>query len=111
MTSSTSCASGSSAPRASTTGTGSQARPASRRESSNATQTGTFSWAPAFSTSSCSFSDETVGNHTTRAPSRAATSTARALSPPTERLSVIVPSTVTPGTAAATTCARSAVEL
>ena len=65
----------------------------------------------AFSTSSCSFTDETVGNHTTRAPSRAATSTARALSPPTERLSVIVPSTVTPGTAAATTCARSAVEL
>ncbi len=108
-TSSTASASGRSAARSSTTGTGSQARPVSRSDSSNSTQTGTFAWAPGRSTSSCSFTEETVGNQTIRAPWRAATSTASGLRPPTARLSVIVPSTVTPGTAAATTCARSVV--
>ena len=44
-----------------------------------------------------------------RAPWRAATSTAVALRPPTEWLSVIVPSALMPGTAAVTTAARSAV--
>ena len=72
-----------------------EARP--EEESSNATQTGTFSCAPALSSSCCSLTAETVGNHTMRAPCRAATSTASGFSPPTERLSVIVPSTTTPG--------------
>ena len=44
-----------------------------------------------------------------RAPSRAAISTAIAFRPPTAWLSVIVPSARTPGTAAVTTAARSAV--
>ena len=50
-----------------------------------------------------------MGSHTIRAPWRAATSTAVALRPPTEWLSVIVPSALMPGTAAVTTAARSAV--
>ena len=54
-------------------------------------------------------SELTVGSQTIRAPWRAATSTAVALSPPTAWLSMIVPSASTPGTAALTTAARSAV--
>ena len=56
-----------------------------------------------------SFSESTVGSQTMRAPSRAAISTACAFSPPTPALSVIAPSASTPGTAARTTAARSAV--
>ena len=56
-----------------------------------------------------SFSESTVGSQTIRAPSRAAISTACAFSPPTPALSVIAPSASTPGTAARTTAARSAV--
>src|SRR3954451_14689124 len=70
---------------------------------------GTLPSGSACSTSPISFSELTVGSHTMRAPWRAATSTAVALSPPTEWLSVIVPSARTPGTAAVTTAARSAV--
>jgi len=58
-----------------------------------------------------SLTESTVGSHTVRAPSRAATSTARAFIPPTARLSTIAPSAWMPGTAARTTLARSAVEV
>jgi hypothetical protein len=56
-----------------------------------------------------SFSESTVGSQTIRAPPRAAISTACAFRPPTPALSVIAPSASTPGTAARTTAARSAV--
>ncbi len=56
-----------------------------------------------------SLTASTVGIHTTRAPLRAAISTATGLMPPTDRLSTIAPSTITPGTVARTTAARSAV--
>ncbi len=105
----TSSSSGSGAPPASTTGTARGVTPAARSSSSKRTHTGTLPSGSACSTSPISFSELTVGSQTMRAPCRAATSTAVALSPPTAWLSVIVPSAVTPGTAALTTAARSAV--
>ena len=73
------------------------------------THTGTF--APgAASRSWDSLTESTVGSQTVRAPSRAAISTASGLMPPTARFSEIAPRTLTPGTAARTTLARSAVE-
>jgi hypothetical protein len=66
---------------------------------------------PGSSTAPASLTASTVGNQTTRAPSRAAISTASAFSPPTARFSAIAPSTVTSGQTAETTEARSAVEV
>src|SRR3954451_8232081 len=100
---------GTAPPPALTPGTGPGCTPASRRSSSKRTQTGTLPSGSASSTSPNSFSELTVGSHTIRAPWRAATSTAVAFRPPTEWLRVIVPSARTPGTAARTTAARSAV--
>ena len=71
--------------------------PAARSSSSKRTHTGTLPSGSACSTSPISFSELTVGSQTMRAPWRAATSTAVAFRPPTEWLSVIVPSAVTPG--------------
>ena len=83
--------------------------PCSRRSSWSLTHTGTL--APGAASRSCdSLTESTVGSQTVRAPSRAAISTASGLIPPTARLSAIAPSTFTPGTAARTTLARSAVE-
>jgi hypothetical protein len=58
-----------------------------------------------------SLTESTVGSHTVRAPSRAATSTARGFRPPTAWLRTIAPKQWKPGTAALTTEARSAVAL
>ena len=91
-TASTSSSSGSGAPSSSSTGTGRGRTPAARRSSSKRTHTGTLPSGSACSTSANSFAALTVGSHTIRAPWRAATSTAVALSPPTAWLSVIVPS-------------------
>ena len=55
--------------------------------------------------------ESTVGIQTMRAPSRAAISTARGFIPPIAQFSVIVPIARTPGTAAETIRARSAVEV
>jgi hypothetical protein len=52
-----------------------------------------------------------VGIQTTRAPSRAAISTASGFMPPMARLSTIAPSAAMPGTTPRTTAARSAVEV
>ena len=101
--------SGSTPPFPSTTGTGSISIPCSRRSSWTFTHTGTL--APGGASRSCaSFSESTVGNHTMRAPSRAAISTASGFMPPTARFREIAPSTSIPGTDARTTLARSAVE-
>jgi len=51
----------------------------------------------------------TVGIQTTRAPSRAATSSAAGLRPPTEWLSVMAPATCTSGTTRVTVAACTAV--
>ena len=55
--------------------------------------------------------ESTVGIQTMRAPSRAAISTASAFMPPTAWLSVIAPTTRTPGHDPGTAWARSAVEV
>ncbi len=87
--------------------TGSLATPAATNSSWIFRQTGCFT---GFGPSSlASFSESTVGSQTIRAPPRAAISTACAFSPPTPALSVIAPRASTPGTAARTTAARSAV--
>ena len=56
-----------------------------------------------------SLNESKVGIQTIPQPTRAATSTAIGLRPPTARLSVIDPITSVPGSAALTTAARSAV--
>ena len=87
--------------------TGPFATPAGANSSWIARQTGCFA---GFGPSSfASFSASTVGSQTIRAPPRAAISTACAFNPPTPLLSAIAPSARTPGTAARTTAARSAV--
>ncbi len=109
MTSSTCSASGSNAPAASTTGTGPTGAPASRSASSKRTHTGTLPFGSASNTSCCSLTELTVGNHTSRAPWRAATSTASGVEPSDRAIQRHVPSTMTPGTASRTTAARSCV--
>ena len=103
--------SGRTAPPSSTTGTGGISIPCSRSSSWSLTHTGTLHARPGASRSWDSLTLSTVGSHTVRAPSRAATSTASAFIPPTARLSTIAPSAWIPGTAARTTLARSAVEV
>ena len=93
------------------TATGSGSPPASRSCTSNFTQTGIGAPGANAWTSWTSFTELTVGIQTVRAPSRAATSTASALMPPTARLSTIAPIAWMPGTAALTVRARSAVDV
>ena len=108
---STARVSGSTAPSASTTATGSSSRPAARSSRWSSIQTGILAPGGNCVSSPLSLTESTVGSQTVRAPSRAAISTATGFIPPTARLSAIAPSTSTPGTAARTTAARSAVEV
>ena len=74
-------------------------------------QTGRFApggWWARCSRSAC---ESVVGIQTTRAPSRAAISTANGFIPPIARFSTIAPSAATPGTTPRTTAARSAVDV
>ena len=89
------------------TETGSPPTPSAANSSWITRQTGCF--AGLGPSSLASFSESTVGSQTIRAPPRAAISTACAFSPPTPAFSVIAPRASTPGTAARTTAARSAV--